>query len=55
LQGFGGILQVDGYAGYNRVLDLRDNQPIGLVYCWSRRRCAKLGDARVAYRGLQTQ
>lgn len=25
LHGFDGILQVDGYAGYNRVLDLRDN------------------------------
>lgn len=33
LQGFSGILQVDGYAGYNRVLDLRDNQPIQLAYC----------------------
>jgi transposase len=38
LQGFGGILQVDGYAGYNRVLDLRDNQPIGLAYCWAHAR-----------------
>ena len=35
LQGFGGILQVDGYAGYNRVLDLRDNEPIQLAYCWA--------------------
>ena len=35
LQGFSGILQVDGYAGYNRVLDLRDNQPIQLAYCWA--------------------
>ncbi len=32
LQGFSGILQVDGYAGYNRVLDLRDNAPIDLAY-----------------------
>ena len=38
LQGFTGILQVDGYAGYNRVLDLRDNQPIGLAYCWAHAR-----------------
>ena len=38
LQGFGGILQVDGYAGYNRVLDLRDNQPIQLAYCWAHAR-----------------
>ncbi len=38
LQGFGGILQVDGYAGYNRVLDLRDNEPIQLAYCWAHAR-----------------
>jgi transposase len=38
LRGFSGILQVDGYAGYNRVLDLRDNQPIGLAYCWAHAR-----------------
>jgi len=38
LQGFSGILQVDGYAGYNRVLDLRDNQPIQLAYCWAHAR-----------------
>ena len=38
LQGFSGILQVDGYAGYNRVLDLRDNAPIQLAYCWAHAR-----------------
>jgi len=38
LQGFDGIQQVDGYAGYNRVLDLRDNQPIQLAYCWAHAR-----------------
>jgi transposase len=38
LQGFSGILQVDGYVGYNRVLDLRDNQPIQLAYCWAHAR-----------------
>jgi transposase len=38
LQGFTGVLQVDGYAGYNRVLDLRDNQPIQLAYCWAHAR-----------------
>jgi len=32
LQGFSGILQVDGYAECNRVLDLLDNQPIQLAY-----------------------
>ena len=38
LQGFEGILQVDGYAGYNRVLDLRNNAPIQLAYCWAHAR-----------------
>lgn len=38
LQEFSGILQVDGYAGYNRVLDLRDNAPIQLAYCWAHAR-----------------
>lgn len=38
LQSFGGILQVDGYAGYNRVLDLRGNAPIQLAYCWAHAR-----------------
>ena len=38
LQGFGGILQVDGYAGYNRVRDLRENEPIQLAYCWAHAR-----------------
>jgi transposase len=33
LQGFKGILQVDGYSGYNRVLDLRDNATIQLAHC----------------------
>ena len=31
-------MQVDGYAGYNRVLDLRDNAPIQLAYCWAHAR-----------------
>ncbi len=38
LQGFEGVLQVDGYAGYNRVLDPRDNDPIQLAYCWAHAR-----------------
>lgn len=29
---------MDGYAGYNRVLGLRDNQPIQLAYCWAHAR-----------------
>lgn len=38
LQGFGDILHVDGYAGYNCVLDLRNNAPIQLAYCWAHAR-----------------
>jgi len=38
LQAFEGILQVDGYAGYNRVLDPKDNGPIQLAYCWAHAR-----------------
>lgn len=38
LQGFKGILQVDGYAGYNRVLDPKTNAPIQLAYCWAHAR-----------------
>jgi hypothetical protein len=58
LQGFSGILQVDGYAGYNRVLDLRDNAPIQLAYCWAHAR-RKLYDlthhnvAPIAQEGLK--
>ena len=37
-KGFDGILQVDGYAGYNRVLDPRDNDHIQLAYCWAHAR-----------------
>ena len=44
LQGFDGVLQVDGYTGYNRVKDRRDNAPIELAYCWAhaRRKLFKL-------------
>lgn len=38
LQGFEGVLQVDGYTGYNRVKDRRDNGPIELAYCWAHAR-----------------
>lgn len=37
LQGFSGTLQVDGYAGYNRLLK-RANQGIALAYCWAHAR-----------------
>jgi transposase len=38
LQGFEGILQVDGYTGYNSVKDRRDNEPVELAYCWAHAR-----------------
>jgi len=38
LQGFDGVLQVDGYTGYNRVKDRPDNEPIELAYCWAHAR-----------------
>lgn len=37
LKGFSGILQVDGYAGYNRLLKRADNQ-VALAYCWAHAR-----------------
>jgi hypothetical protein len=50
LQGFEGILQVDGYAGYNRVPDPKDNDPIQLAYCWAyaRRKLYELTHQNVA-------
>ncbi len=36
LGGFAGTLQVDGYAGYNRLTALdRIGAPINLTYCWA--------------------
>ncbi|WP_073256633.1 IS66 family transposase [Shimia gijangensis] len=37
LNGFSGILQVDGYAGYNRLLR-RPNGEVTLAYCWAHAR-----------------
>lgn len=37
LKGFSGILQVDGYAGYNRLLK-RPAQDVTLAYCWAHAR-----------------
>ena len=56
LQGFSGILQVDGYAGYNRLLK-RPTQDVTLAYCWAHAR-RKLHDvtqsstAPIAQEGL---
>ena len=37
LKGFSGTLQVDGYAGYNRLLK-RPTQDVTLAYCWAHTR-----------------
>jgi transposase len=56
LKGFSGILQVDGYAGYNRLLK-RPAQDVRLAYCWAHAR-RKLHDvtqsstAPIAQEGL---
>lgn len=42
LKGFSGVLQVDGYAGYNRLLK-RPTQDVALAYCWAHAR-RKLND-----------
>ena len=58
LQGFDGILQVDGYAGYNRLLDRQKNGDIQLAYCWAHARrklhdVAKASAAPIAQEGLK--
>ena len=57
LQGFSGILQVDGYAGYNRLLK-RTTQDVQLAYCWAHARrklhdVAKASTAPIAQEGLK--
>lgn len=57
LQGFSGTLQVDGYAGYNRLLK-RVSQDVQLAYCWAHARrklydVAKAGAAPIAQEGLK--
>ena len=58
LQGFNGILQVDGYTGYNRVLDPKTNGDIQLAYCWAHARrklfeLTKNSTAQIANDGLK--
>ena len=59
LQGFGGILQVDGYAGYNRLLAPdRVGPDIQLAYCWAHARrklveITRTGSAPVAEAGVK--
>ena len=56
LKGFSGILQVDGYAGYNRLLK-RPTQNVVLAYCWAHARrklhdVTQSGAAPIAQEGL---
>ncbi|WP_332712192.1 IS66 family transposase [Pelagibacterium mangrovi] len=59
LQGFGGILQVDGYAGYNRlVAPGRVGSDIRLAYCWAHARrklidITRTGPAPIAEEGVR--
>ncbi len=60
LDGFNGILQVDGYAGYNRLTGLRrkGGAPLRLAYCWAhcRRRLREIYDSsgsEIAAEGLR--
>ena len=61
LSDFGGILQVDGYAGYNRLLKRtgqETNRPIQLAYCWAHARrklyeVARNSTAPIAEDGLR--
>ena len=57
LKGFSGILQVDGYAGYNRLLK-RVDDCVALAYCWAHARrklheVAQSGTAPIAEEGLK--
>jgi hypothetical protein len=59
LQGFSGILQVDGYAGYNRLIaPERIGPDIRLAYCWAhaRRKLVEItrnGTAPIAEEGVK--
>ncbi len=58
LHGFGGILQVDGYAGYNRLIAPDRTGPgVQLAYCWAHARrklieITRTGPAPIAEEGL---
>lgn len=57
LKGFTGTLQVDGYAGYNRLLK-RPAQDVRLAYCWAHARrklheVAQTGTTPIADEGLR--
>ena len=57
LTGFAGILQVDGYTGYNRLLK-RPVQDVQLAYCWAHARrklheVSQTGTTPIADEGLK--
>ena len=58
LNGFGGILQVDGYAGYNRLIAAdRIGPGIQLAHCWAHARrklieITRTGPAPIAEEGV---
>lgn len=58
LKGFEGVLQVDGYTGYNRVIDPKRQANIQLAYCWAHARrklfdLTKNSAAPIAEEGLR--
>lgn len=58
LKDFNGTLQVDGYTGYNRVIDPKRQTNIRLAYCWAHARrklfeLTKNGAAPIAQEGLR--
>ncbi|MEP7454120.1 IS66 family transposase [Phyllobacterium sp. SB3] len=59
LQGFTGVLQVDGYAGYNRLIAPEHiGQNIQLAYCWAHARrklveITRTGAAPIAEEGVK--
>jgi transposase len=59
LEGFSGILQVDGYAGYNRLIGPdRIGPEIRLAYCWAHARrklveITRTGSAPIAEEGVK--
>lgn len=59
LAGFQGVLQVDGYGGYNALTDARrEEEPLDLAFCWTHWRreffdLAKDGHAPIATEVLQ--
>jgi transposase len=60
LNGFNGILQIDGYAGYNRLAKLsrQGGDPVEFAYCWAhcRRKLREVFDrdgSQIAAEGLR--